>query len=177
MSKKTSSCGNVSLIMKRGLTTSVSSRSIFRLRLFACFCSNTSVAAGLATDHFTPVRTRGSIIHYPAYKLCGVFAERYSRHDADDISSTVKVLAGMVLVPMTWFVTTVAADYFLGWKSAVLSLPLVVICGYAALYTLEETAELRGWAKAVLLFFTRRDVFLRLYVERRDLMQGLRDFD
>ena len=123
-----------------------------------------------------PFALAGAIVHYPAYKLCGVFAERYSRHDADDISSTVKVLAGMVLVPMTWFVTTVAADYFLGWKSAVLSLPLVVICGYAALYTLEETAELRGWAKAVLLFFTRRDVFLRLYVERRDLMQGLARF-
>ncbi len=125
----------------------------------------------------SPLALAGAVIHYPAYKLSGVFADRYSRHDADDVASTVKVLAGMLFMPLTWLIAAGVVYYFLGWKSAVLSLPLMVVCGYIALHTLEETEELRGWTKAVWLFLTRREAFLRLYVERRELQHELREFD
>lgn len=125
----------------------------------------------------SPPAILGTIIHFPAYKLCKLFARLYSRHGADDIASTVKVLAGMLFVPLTWLVIAIALWLLIGWEIALVSIPVSFLCGYAALYTLEETEELRGWAKAILLFLTNREKFLRLFVERRDLQRELREFD
>lgn len=125
----------------------------------------------------SPLAIVGTVLHYPAYRLCGVVANRMSRHGADDVASTVKVLAGMVFVPLTWLITAVVVYYFLGWKSALLSIPLSMISGYVALHTSEEIAELRGWANAIWLFLTRREAFLRMFVERRELQHELREFD
>ena len=125
----------------------------------------------------SPLAAVGAIIHFPAYKLCKLFARLYSRHGADDIASTVKVLAGMVFVPATWLLIASVLWFFIGWKIALVSIPVSFLCGYAALYTLEEIEELRGWARAIWLFLTRREKFLRLFVERRELQQELREFD
>lgn len=125
----------------------------------------------------SPIALMGSILHYPAYRLCGIFADRYSRHGDDDVASTVKVLAGMLFMPLTWLAAALVLYYFLGWKSALLSVPLMVVCGYVALRTLEELEDLRGWAKAIWLFLTKREAFLRMYVERRELLHELREFD
>ncbi len=125
----------------------------------------------------SPLAVVGAIIHYPAYRLSGFLARIYMRHDADDIASTVKVLAGMVFMPVTWLIAAAVAYYFSGWKIALASIPVSVVCGYVALYTLEEIEELRGWAKTIWLFLTRRETFLRMYVERRELHNELREFD
>jgi 1-acyl-sn-glycerol-3-phosphate acyltransferase len=123
-----------------------------------------------------PSAVIGTIIHFPAYQLCKYLAYVYSRHGADDIASTVKVLAAMLFMPLTWIAVAVALYFFVGaW--AVLSIPLMFLSGYAALYSLEQFEELRGWAKAVLLFLTRKELFLRLFVERRELVKELRVFD
>ncbi len=119
----------------------------------------------------------GALLHYPAYRLCGFAAGRMARHGADDIASTVKVLAGMVFMPLTWLISAVAVSYFLGWRSGVLALPLAATCGYVALRVSEEAAELRGWARAIRLFLTRREAFLRMFVERRELQEHLQGFD
>lgn len=125
----------------------------------------------------SPLALVGTILHYPAYRLSGLFAKRMSSHGADDIKSTVKVLAGMVFMPLTWLITAGVVYYILGWKSALLSVPLSIVCGYVALHTSEEVEELRGWAKAIWLFLTRREAFLRMFVERRELQHELREFD
>ena len=125
----------------------------------------------------SPLAIAGTILHYPAYRLCGFVANRMSKHGADDIASTVKVLAGMVFIPLTWLITAVTIYYFLGWRSALLSVPLAIVCGYVALHTSEEIEELRGWAKAIWMFLTRREAFLRMFVERRELQHELREFD
>lgn len=124
-----------------------------------------------------PLAIVGTFIHFPAYQLCKLFARLYSRHGADDIASTVEVLAGMLFVPLTWLIMAVVLLFAIGWEIALLSVPVSFLCGYAALYTLEEIQELRGWAKAIWLFLTNREKFLRLFVERRDLQSELREFD
>lgn len=124
-----------------------------------------------------PLSIPGAVLHWPAYKLCGIIANRLSTHGADDIASTVKVLAGMVLVPLTWLALAAAVFYFFGWQWALISLPAAVLCGYLALYSHEEISELGGWARAIWLFFTRREAFLRMFVERRELQHRLRAFD
>lgn len=125
----------------------------------------------------SPLALAGTILHYVAYRLCGVVADRMSKHGADDVASTVKVLAGMVFVPLTWLIAAGVVFYFRGWQWALMSIPVSAVCGYVALYTQEELLELRGWARAIWLFFSRRDAFLRMFVERRELQHDLRKFD
>ena len=124
-----------------------------------------------------PFALVGSILHYPAYRFSGVIADRLAKHGADDVASTVKVLAGMVFVPATWLITAAVVYYFLGWKAAAISLPVTAACGYAALYSSEQIAELGGWARAIFFFFARREHFLRLYAERHGLIGRLEKFD
>ncbi len=125
----------------------------------------------------SPLALFGAILHAPAYQLCKLVAHLYSRHGADDVASTVKVLAGMVFVPLTWLIATVVLYFLSGWQLALASLPFSFLCGYAALYSLEEIEEMRGWAKAIWLFLTKKEKFLRLFVERRELQEALREFD
>ncbi|MBX3290250.1 MAG: 1-acyl-sn-glycerol-3-phosphate acyltransferase [Acidobacteria bacterium] len=120
-----------------------------------------------------PVAVIGALLHTPAYQLCKLFAAIYSRHGADDVASTVKVLAGLVFMPLTWLIVAGAVYYFCGWQAAVLSVPTSFLTGYIALVTLEDLEELRGWARAIRMFFTKKESFLRLYVERNDLQEGL----
>ncbi|HMQ05321.1 MAG TPA: lysophospholipid acyltransferase family protein [Pyrinomonadaceae bacterium] len=124
-----------------------------------------------------PLALTGALVHYPAYRLSGFVAGRMSRHGADDVASTVKVLAGMVFIPLTWLIAAAAVFYFLGWRSALLSIPIWIVCGYVAMRTQEEVAELSGWARATWLYFARREAFLRMFVERRELQHRLRGFD
>ena len=124
-----------------------------------------------------PLAIFGAILHAPAYQLCKLVAYLFSRHDADDIASTVKVLAGMVFIPLTWLITAVILYVLSGWQLALASIPFSFISGYIALYSLEEFSEMHGWAKAIWLLLTRKEKFLRLYVERRELRDALREFD
>jgi len=124
----------------------------------------------------SPLAIIGAVVHWPAYRLCGVVAHRFSRHGADDVASTVKVLAGMVFVPLTWLIVAGLIFYFFGWPMAILSLPVSVICGYLAMYSQEEILELSGWARAIWLYFTRREAFLRMFVERREFQRQLQKF-
>jgi hypothetical protein len=54
-----------------------------------------------------------------------------------------------------------------------ISIPVSIVLGYIALYTLEEATVLSGWAKALWLYLTRREEFKRLFVERRKLQREL----
>lgn len=111
----------------------------------------------------------GTLLHFPAYQLCRLFAFLITHHGADDVTSTVKVLAAMLFMPLTWLVAAGAIWWFWGWRLAFVSIPVAVGLGYAALYSLEQAVELRGWARAVWLFVVERERFLRLFVERREL--------
>ncbi len=138
---------------------------------------NQAILLSLPLVILLPPAIVGAVLHYPAYRLCGFAAGRMSRHGADDIASTVKVLAGMVFFPLTWLTSAAAVSYFLGWKSGLLTMPLAAACGYVALRVSEEAAELSGWARAIWLFFTRREAFLRMFVERRDLQERLLELE
>lgn len=124
-----------------------------------------------------PLAVIGAVLHFPAYQLCKLFAHLFTRHGEDDIESTVKVLAGMLFVPLTWLMAAFVLYFLAGWEVALVSIPFSFLCGYIALYSLEEFEEMRGWAKAIWLFLAKREMFLRLFVERRELQAELREFD
>ncbi len=125
-----------------------------------------------------PLSIFGTILHFPAYQLTKLTAYLFSRHDADDIASTVKVLAGMVLFPLTWVIAAVVLYLFSGsWMLALASIPFSFAAGYIALYSWEEATEMSGWAKAIWILLTDKDKFLRLYVERAEFIKKLQQFD
>jgi glycerol-3-phosphate O-acyltransferase / dihydroxyacetone phosphate acyltransferase len=123
---------------------------------------------------FSPLAVVGIILHFPAYQSARFLAFMQTRKGDFDMASTVKVLASIVLMPLTWTALATVLYFYFGWTAALLSIPLSFLCGYVALLTLEETAELAGWARAILLFVRRREEFLRLLIERRKLHEALK---
>lgn len=121
----------------------------------------------------SPLALVGAFLHLPAYLAATLFARLFPRHGPDDAGATVKVLASIFLVPLTWLVASAAAWLVWDWRAAVLALPLAALCGYAALRTVEELYDMRGWFKAALLLLRRRKFFLRLLLERRALLREI----
>src|SRR5215208_2394983 len=121
-----------------------------------------------------PLTIIGAALHLPAYLVCTLLAWLLPRHGVDEIGPTVKILAAMLFMPLTWLVVSALAFARWGWQAAVVALPLSVACGYVALRSLEELYDMRGWFKAVLLLVRRRQLFLRLLIERRALRDEMR---
>jgi hypothetical protein len=121
-----------------------------------------------------PLTIVGAIVHLPAYLVCTLLARLYTKHGVDEIAPTVKILAAIVLMPLTWLIVSTFVFFRFGLASALVALPLSVLCGYVAMRSLEELVDMRGWFKAVLLVVRRRKLFLRLLIERRALQDELK---
>ncbi len=124
-----------------------------------------------------PLTIVGALVHLPAYLVCTLLARLFPRHGVDEIAPTVKILAAMLLMPLTWLAVSGFVFMRWGWASALVALPLVILCGYVALRSLEELYDMRGWFKALLLLVRRRQLFLRLLIERRALQDALSRMD
>ncbi len=122
---------------------------------------------------FLPFTIIGSIIHFPPYQLSKFLASRYTNHGVDDIISTVKILSGIVFMPVTWIILAVGIYFYWDWQIALASIPFSFFCGYMALRSWEEYEDLRGWFGAVWVFYTKRSLFLELLMERRALYKAL----
>jgi 1-acyl-sn-glycerol-3-phosphate acyltransferase len=108
----------------------------------------------------------GTVTHYPAYKLGGDLATRFSA-DSEDIISTVKIISAMLLFPLTWLVLAVVAYFSAGWIAAVLALIVVPICGYVAIVFFEQLDRSIAGVRVLTFFLVRRRFFVRLLAERK----------
>jgi 1-acyl-sn-glycerol-3-phosphate acyltransferase len=124
-----------------------------------------------------PLTIVGALVHLPAYLACTLLARLYPTHGVDEIAPTVKILAAMLLMPLTWLVLCALAFVWIDWRAALVALPLSILCGYVAMRSLEELYDMRGWFKAVLLIVRRRKLFLRLLIERRALQDEISRMD
>ena len=121
----------------------------------------------------SPLTIVGVTLHLPAYLICVLLARLFPRHGVDEIAPTVRILAAILLMPLTWLVVAGMVFYYWRWEAALASLPLSVLCGYVAMRSLEELYDMRGWFKAVVLLVRRRKLFLRLLIERQALQDEL----
>lgn len=112
-----------------------------------------------------PLAAFGIVVHYPAYRLAGLLARKFAR-EYDDMLSTIKVLAAMLLFPLTWMALAAFLFYSVGWRAAILSLALAPLAGYAAIRFLEKMDEFIVNARALGLYLVRRRSFHRLVKER-----------
>jgi 1-acyl-sn-glycerol-3-phosphate acyltransferase len=122
-----------------------------------------------------PLAIFGAVLHLPAYYLGKLIGYTQTAKGDYDMTSTVKLLAGLVFMPLTWIIFAVVLDFYFGWKIALLSIPFSFLCGYVAIRSLEEIIELNGWLNAISAFFFKREKFLRLLAERQNLFEKLSD--
>jgi hypothetical protein len=122
---------------------------------------------------FLPVSIFGIILHFPAYQLGKFIANRNKKHGADDIISTVKIIAAMVFMPLTWTILAVILSFVWNWKIGLISIPVAIFSGYIAMRSLEEVEDLHGWFRAIKLFYLNREKFMQLLVERRALHEDI----
>ena len=108
----------------------------------------------------------GALVHYPAYRLGGYLATRYSK-DEDDVVSTVKIMSAILLFPLTWLAAAVLAYKVEGWKFALVSTVCIPLAGYSAIRFFEEFDKFLGGLRALAFFLVRRRFFVRLLAERK----------
>lgn len=110
--------------------------------------------------------TAGFLVHYPAYRLGGYLATRFSR-DEDDVVSTVKIISAMLLFPLTWLVAAAIAYKLQGWELALTALIVLPFAGYVAIRFFEGLDSFLGGLRALVFFLMRRRFFVRLLAERK----------
>lgn len=108
----------------------------------------------------------GTVAHYPAYRLGGYLATRFSP-DSEDVISTIKIISAMLLFPLTWLIAAVTAYFSLGWLAALLTLVVIPVCGYAAIVFFEKLDRSIAGMRVLTFFLVRRRFFVRLLAERR----------
>ena len=107
----------------------------------------------------------GAAVHYPAYRLGGLLATRFSR-DEEDVISTVKILSAILLFPLTWIVVAVVSYSLWGWGLAAIVVVLLPLAGYLAIRFFEGIDSFFGGLRALVFFLMRRRFFVRLLAER-----------
>ncbi len=119
-----------------------------------------------------PVAFAGFAVNYPAYKLAGLLATRLSNR-SEDVVSTIKIVASLLLFPLTWLALAALLYWFAGWPVALASLLVAPVAGFVAVRFFERLDEFVGGARAVSFYLTRRRFFKELLVERRRLYEEM----
>lgn len=120
----------------------------------------------------SPAALAGALLHYPAYKLAGVLATKFARQ-YDDVLSTFKIAAALLLFPLTWCALAALLYGFVGWRGALTALVCGPLTGYVALRTREEFDRFRAGTRAALFFLRERSFFRSLLEERRHIRREI----
>ncbi|MDQ3687166.1 MAG: 1-acyl-sn-glycerol-3-phosphate acyltransferase [Acidobacteriota bacterium] len=114
----------------------------------------------------------GALVHYPAYRLAGLFATKFSRN-YDDVVSTIKVISALLLFPLTWLAPSTLAFFFVGWKTALAVFLFAPLAGFVAVRFSEEFDRFIAGTRAVQFFVTERRFFRQLLTERRAIRREI----
>jgi 1-acyl-sn-glycerol-3-phosphate acyltransferase len=121
---------------------------------------------------WVPLGVAGIVIHYPAYWLIGKLATLVAKRE-EDVLATAKIIAALLLFPLTWLLAAWAVRRLWGPWAAAAALAVVPLCGYSALLLVERFDDVAGRARAWLsLIFSARAV-RRLVAERTSIRQEM----
>ena len=118
-----------------------------------------------------PAALVGLVVHYPAYRAVGLVATGIAKGEMDSLA-TIKLLAAMLLFPLTWGVAAALLAFVWAPPAAAVAL-LLPATGYAALVFAERLDRMRGATRALALFLLRRWAFLRLLAERHAIREEI----
>jgi glycerol-3-phosphate O-acyltransferase/dihydroxyacetone phosphate acyltransferase len=120
----------------------------------------------------SPAALAGVLLHYPAYKLAGLLATKFARQ-YDDVLSTFKIAAALLLFPFTWCALALLLYRFAGWWGVLAALACGPLTGYVAVRTREEFDRFRAGTRAALFFLRERSFFRSLLEERRAIRREI----
>ncbi len=120
-----------------------------------------------------PLSFVGAIIHSPAYFFSSLLGRTVTTHDVDAAGASSKIIAAMILTPLTWLIAALIMLYFYGWQMALISVPVTILCGYIALRSSETLIDLNVWIKSAWLLFRQRALFLNLLLRRKTLQEEI----
>jgi hypothetical protein len=118
-----------------------------------------------------PLALIGWVTHYPAYRICGEVERRANR--SPDQSATFKLIGGILLFPLTYAILGALLAWRDGWKSALVGLALLPLCGWAALRVSEERRRLREGVRALTLAFTSRKAAEEIRRQRSGILDSV----
>jgi len=119
-----------------------------------------------------PAALVGVVVHYPAYRAAGFVATGMAQ-GAEEALASIKVLAAMLLFPLTWAGAAALVWRWRGVEAALWTAVVLPLAAYAALVFLERMDRLVGGARALGLFLFRRWAFLRLLAERKAIQEDI----
>src|SRR5207244_6087561 len=105
--------------------------------LFRSRVSRYVVKAALVLVVLLPAALVGVVINYPAYRAVGFVATGIAK-GAEDALASIKVLAAMLLFPLTWVIVAVVVGLRRDVELGVLTLGVAPLLAYAALVFFER---------------------------------------
>ena len=129
------------------------------------------VASVLMMVGVFPLALAGWLTHYPAYWLCGALERRFNRHE--DQSATFRLIAGILLFPLTYVVVLAWLGWWKGSFAALLGCVLLPLCGWAALRLTEERLRLKESAKALRLALVPGKAVEAIRKERQEILEAV----
>jgi len=127
------------------------------------------VAARLVA--MAPFAAIGALLGWAPYRLVGVIAARYTKHE--DVLGTVKLLGGMLFVGVAWLIEVLFALLRFGPLAALLVLVLAPLGGYLALRFDEELSLSLTALRHALIRTRRPDIVDRLAARRSSLAENV----
>ena len=120
-----------------------------------------------------PVAIVGTVLTWPVYRLVGAIVKRATR-DADQIA-TAKVLAAVLLFPLTWIAEGLLLGHYLTpWIGALLALT-APFTAYGALLFNDQRSTFLKESRAYLLLRTRRRLAAELKEKRENVLHQVED--
>jgi hypothetical protein len=117
-----------------------------------------------------PLAMVGGIISYPAYRVIGYLAKRFSKGEGAMIA-TVKVISALALYPLTYLAIGIAIGIRFGALWGVVAILMQPLLGYVALRVFEDIDDVIGDLRA--LFFGGYDTLIRQRLAIREEIQAV----
>lgn len=110
----------------------------------------------------------GIAVHFVPYRIIDVLAHRVAkRHGGgEDVLATMKLIAGLLVFPLTWLLVAVALALALRPMVAVVAMFVLPICAWAGLRFVELLGDFLDRARGALLLASKRDLGAHLQAER-----------
>jgi len=119
-----------------------------------------------------PLALPGLAIHYPAYRLVGVTADRLAKGHRDAVA-TIKVISAAVFYPLTWIALGIGVGTRWGVGPGLAVLLLGPVTGLAALKLVERFDRFVSRARALGFYLAAPERAERLIAERELLRSDL----
>lgn len=95
-----------------------------------------------------PIAIAGAIVNYPAYRLIGVLARRFSKGESA-VKATIKFLGALLFYPLTYLAVGIVAGLRFGWLAGVVTALVLPLIAYVALIVFEDIDDVIGDLRAM----------------------------